>query len=318
MLSNSILIPIIASVLALVWAIILARSILRKRVENEKALEIAGYIAAGARAFLKKEQTILAGFVILVAVLAALTPIGWQTGVAILLGAVLSGLAGQIGMRIATSANVRCAEGVRISLFNGLSVAFNSGLVMGLTVVGLGLLGVSVLYLIFQDPVIIYGFGLGASFVALFARVGGGIYTKAADVGADLVGKIEAGIPEDDPRNPAVIADNVVDNVGDVAGMGADLFESYVGSIVGTVVLAVAAGLGIAGVTVPMIIASLGIVASIVGTFFVQTHEKADQKTLLAAIRRGIIVSAVLIAIVSYFVIVAVLGREHIGAHFSA
>ena len=239
MLSNSILIPIVASVLALVWAIILARSILRKRVENEKALEIAGYIAAGARAFLKKEQTILAGFVILVAVLAALTPIGWQTGVAILLGAVLSGLAGQIGMRIATSANVRCAEGVRISLFNGLSVAFNSGLVMGLTVVGLGLLGVSVLYLIFQDPVIIYGFGLGASFVALFARVGGGIYTKAADVGADLVGKIEAGIPEDDPRNPAVIADNVGDNVGDVAGMGADLFESYVDSIIATMMLGV-------------------------------------------------------------------------------
>ena len=296
MLSNSILIPIVASVLALVWAIILARSILRKRVENEKALEIAGYIAAGARAFLKKEQTILAGFVILVAVLAALTPIGWQTGVAILLGAVLSGLAGQIGMRIATSANVRCAEGVRISLFNGLSVAFNSGLVMGLTVVGLGLLGVSVLYLIFQDPVIIYGFGLGASFVALFARVGGGIYTKAADVGADLVGKIEAGIPEDDPRNPAVIADNVGDNVGDVAGMGADLFESYVDSIIATMMLGVFVHWSSfqSPIIFPIFVAALGIAASILGSFVIKAFSQAKPQKILNV---GIFASAILFVI---------------------
>ena len=296
MLSNSILIPIVASVLALVWAIILARSILRQRVENEKALEIAGYIAAGARAFLKKEQTILAGFVILVAVLAALTPIGWQTGVAILLGAVLSGLAGQIGMRIATSANVRCAEGVRISLFNGLSVAFNSGLVMGLTVVGLGLLGVSVLYLIFQDPVIIYGFGLGASFVALFARVGGGIYTKAADVGADLVGKIEAGIPEDDPRNPAVIADNVGDNVGDVAGMGADLFESYVDSIIATMMLGVFVHWSSfqSPIIFPIFVAALGIAASILGSFVIKAFSQAKPQKILNV---GIFASAILFVI---------------------
>ncbi|OGG86767.1 sodium-translocating pyrophosphatase [Candidatus Kuenenbacteria bacterium RIFCSPHIGHO2_02_FULL_39_13] len=295
-MSNSILIPIVASVLALVWAIILARSILRQRVENEKALEIAGYIAAGARAFLKKEQTILAGFVILVAVLAALTPIGWQTGVAILLGAVLSGLAGQIGMRIATSANVRCAEGVRISLFNGLSVAFNSGLVMGLTVVGLGLLGVSVLYLIFQDPVIIYGFGLGASFVALFARVGGGIYTKAADVGADLVGKIEAGIPEDDPRNPAVIADNVGDNVGDVAGMGADLFESYVDSIIATMMLGVFVHWSSfqSPIIFPIFVAALGIAASILGSFVIKAFSQAKPQKILNV---GIFASAILFVI---------------------
>jgi len=296
MLSNSILIPIAVSIFALAWAIILAYSILRKRVENEKALEIAGYIAAGARAFLKKEQSVLAGFVILVAVLAAVTPIGWQTGVAILAGAVLSGLAGQIGMRIATSANVRCAEGVKISLFNGLSVAFNSGLVMGLTVVGLGLLGVSVLYLIFEDPVIIYGFGLGASFVALFARVGGGIYTKAADVGADLVGKIEAGIPEDDPRNPAVIADNVGDNVGDVAGMGADLFESYVDSIIATMMLGVFVQWSSfqSPVIFPIFVAAMGIIASILGSFVIKAFSQVKPQKILNV---GIFSSAILFVI---------------------
>ncbi|HOY11242.1 MAG TPA: sodium/proton-translocating pyrophosphatase, partial [Candidatus Paceibacterota bacterium] len=192
MISNSVFFPIVVSVLALAWAGVLAYGVLRKKVENERAKEIAGFIATGARAFLRKEQSVLAIFVAVIFVLTLVTPIGWKTGVAILCGAVISGIAGQIGMRIATAANVRCAEGVKISLFAGLSVAFNSGLVMGLTVVSSGLLGVSVLFLIFRDPVIIYGFGLGASFVALFARVGGGIYTKAADVGADLVGKVEA------------------------------------------------------------------------------------------------------------------------------
>ncbi len=283
MISNSVFFPIVVSVLALAWAGVLAYGVLRKKVENERAKEIAGFIATGARAFLRKEQSVLAIFVAVIFVLTLVTPIGWKTGVAILCGAVISGIAGQIGMRIATAANVRCAEGVKISLFAGLSVAFNSGLVMGLTVVSSGLLGVSVLFLIFRDPVIIYGFGLGASFVALFARVGGGIYTKAADVGADLVGKVEAGIPEDDPRNPAVIADNVGDNVGDVAGMGADLFESYVDSIIATMMLGVSFYWlsGQDAVIYPMFLAAIGIIASVVGSFVIKAFKKSKPQTIL-------------------------------------
>ncbi len=284
MISNSVIMPIVVSLLALAWALFLALSVRRKKVEHKRAGEIAGYIAAGARAFLKKEQSILAAFVILVAALTAISPIGWKTAVAILVGATLSGLAGQIGMRIATSANVRCAEGVKISLFNGLEVAFNAGLVMGLSVVSLGLIGVSVLYVIFKDPTIIYGFGLGASLVALFARVGGGIYTKAADVGADLVGKIEAGIPEDDPRNPAVIADNVGDNVGDVAGMGADLFESYVDSIIATMMLGAALTYWSSSqdaVIFPIFIAALGIIASLLGSFIIKLFKNLKPQKIL-------------------------------------
>ncbi len=285
MISNSIIVPIVVSVLALVWAAILAFSIRRKKVEHQQAGEIAGFIATGARAFLKKEQSVLAIFVVGVSILAAISPIGWQTAIAILVGATLSGLAGQIGMRIATSANVRCAEGVKISLFSGLEVAFSAGLVMGLSVVSSGLLGVSLLYIIFKDPVIIYGFGLGASLVALFARVGGGVYTKAADVGADLVGKIEAGIPEDDPRNPAVIADNVGDNVGDVAGMGADLFESYVDSIIATMMLGVLVQWSSYqnAVLFPVFIASLGIIASLLGSFIIKFFKKLKPQKILNA-----------------------------------
>jgi len=296
MISNSIAVPIVVSVLALVWAFVLAWSIRRKKIEHQRAGEIAGYIATGARAFLKKEQSVLAIFVVAVSILAAVTPIGWKTAVAILVGAVLSGLAGQIGMRIATSANVRCAEGVKLSLFKGLEVAFNAGLVMGLSVVSLGLLGVSALYIIFKDPAVIYGFGLGASLVALFARVGGGIYTKAADVGADLVGKIEAGIPEDDPRNPAVIADNVGDNVGDVAGMGADLFESYVDSIIATMMLGVAIQWSSYqdAILFPVFIASLGIVASLLGSFIIKFFKNLKPQKVLNA---GIFSSAILFVI---------------------
>ena len=296
MISNSIFFPIIVSVLALIWAIFLAYTIKKQRVENERAKEISGFIATGARAFLKKEQSVLAVFVLIVAFLTLISPIGWKTAVAILAGAVLSGLAGQIGMRIATAANVRCAEGVKVSLFNGLKIAFSSGLVMGLTVVGLGLLGVSILYLIFKDPVIIYGYGLGASFVALFARVGGGIYTKAADVGADLVGKVEAGIPEDDPRNPAVIADNVGDNVGDVAGMGADLFESYVDSIIATMMLGVLVSWASNqnAVIFPLFVASLGIIASILGSFIIKLFKKSKPQKIL---NTGIFASAGLFVI---------------------
>ena len=285
MLSNSIFVPIVVSVLALIWAVILAQSIKKKKVKDREAGEIADHIAKGARTFLRKEQSVLAIFVAVVVVLAIITPIGWQTAVAILCGALLSGFAGQIGMRIATAANVRCAEGVKISLFNGLSVAFNAGLVMGLSVVSLGLLGVSILYLVFKDPSVIYGFGLGASLVALFARVGGGIYTKAADVGADLVGKVETGIPEDDPRNPAVIADNVGDNVGDVAGMGADLFESYVDSIIATMMLGVLVQWSSFqdAVIFPVFVASMGIVAALLGSFVIKGFKNTKPQKVLNA-----------------------------------
>jgi len=271
MLSNSIYFPIIISSIAMIWALVLAGIIKKQKVQHKKAQEISGFIKTGAKAFLKKEQSVLAIFVVAISLLAAVF-IGWETSIAILSGAVLSGLAGQIGMRIATTANIRCVEKLKISLFKGLNVAFNSGMVMGLSVVSFGLLGVSILYLIFKDPIIIYGYGLGASLVALFARVGGGIYTKAADVGADLVGKIEKNIPEDDARNPAVIADNVGDNVGDVAGMGADLFESYVDSIIATMML----GLLVSwtsnqdAVMFPIFLASLGIVSSILGSLVIK------------------------------------------------
>lgn len=305
MFSNSIYVPIVVSVLALLWAIFLARKVTSQKIENEKAGEIAGHIATGARAFLKKEQTVLAGFVLVVVILAtvALPGEGWKTAVAILAGAVLSGIAGQVGMRIATSANVRCAEGVKKSLFAGLSVAFNSGLVMGLSVVSLGLLGVSVLYMIFGDPVVIYGFGLGASLVALFARVGGGIYTKAADVGADLVGKVEAGIPEDDPRNPAVIADNVGDNVGDVAGMGADLFESYVDSIIATMMLGMLVQWSSFqdAVIFPVFLASLGIVASLLGSFIIKLFKNVKPQKILNI---GTFTSAGLFVIMAFVTII--------------
>ena len=231
------LISIIIAILGLISAIGIAYFIKKKKVTEEKAAEIASHIREGAMAFLHKEYKILIIFIIVVFAILFLVPqLGWRVAVSFLSGAIFSAVSGNIGMRIATLANARTASAVKENLHKGLFIAFSSGSVMGLTVVSLGLLGVGVLYWIFKDPKIIYGFGLGASSIALFARVGGGIYTKAADVGADLVGKVEAGIPEDDPRNPATIADNVGDNVGDVAGMGADLFESYVDSIIAAMV----------------------------------------------------------------------------------
>src|SRR3989344_5485444 len=325
----------VGSSIALIFAVLLIVKIMKSPKGTPAILMIQEAIAEGANAYLKKQYTtvsifFLAAFVLFL-ILAKMGLMSIFVPFAFLTGGFFSGLSGFIGMQVAIRSNARTTFGATESLNKGLRIAFSSGAVMGFVVVGLGLLDLSIWYYLLnyfyrdQETALriqnitttMLSFGMGASSQALFARVGVVIFTKAADVGADLVGKVEAGIPEDDPRNPATIADNVGDNVGDVAGMGADLYESYVGSIVGTVVLAVAAGLGIAGVTVPMIIASLGIIASIIGTFFVQTHEKADQKTLLAAIRRGIIVSAVLIAIVSYFVIVAVLGREHMGVYFS-
>ena len=250
---------------------------------------------------------------------------------AFLTGGIFSGLSGYLGMKIATNSNSRTANACTKSLNSGLRVAFSSGTVMGLVVVGLALTDLSIWYFILNwyygampiDERItiitttMVTFSMGASSMALFARVGGGIFTKAADVGADLVGKVEIGIPEDDPRNPAVIADNVGDNVGDVAGMGADLYESYVGSILSSCALAVAAGLSVNGAAIPIVIASIGVMASIVGSFFVKSKEDVSQKSLLSALRRGTYFSAIVIAIASYFVVNNILGRENIGVYFS-
>ena len=230
---------LIIGILSLVVAYMYSSRINAVSAGTERMKEIAGYIEEGAMAFLKREYRALAIFAVVMFLILTFAPgLGISVALCFVLGAVFSVLAGYFGMRVATRANVRTANAARESgLAQALNVAFSGGAVMGLSAVGLGLLGVSLLYIIYGDPNIITGFGLGASSIALFARVGGGIYTKAADVGADLVGKVEAGIPEDDPRNPAVIADNVGDNVGDVAGMGADLFESYVGAIISAITL---------------------------------------------------------------------------------
>ncbi len=325
----------LGSTLALVFAGYLAWFVMKNSEGTPAMAEIAASIRKGANAYLKR-QYIGVGlfFVVMAAFLTALAAGGFLTffvPFAFLTGGFFSGLSGFLGMKIATAANARTANAAGKSLNSGLRVAFSSGAVMGLVVVGLGLLDLSIWYYFLdwwytvyrplpdQNQVInhitsaMLTFGMGASSMALFARVGGGIFTKAADVGADLVGKVESNIPEDDPRNPAVIADNVGDNVGDVAGMGADLYESYVGSIVSTSALAVAAGLGTKGVTIPMIMAAIGVVASVLGTFFVQSGEKAEQKVLLAALRRGVYFSSAMIFVASYFLVRHVLGAEHIG-----
>jgi K(+)-stimulated pyrophosphate-energized sodium pump len=289
---------LVVSIIALVFAAFTARRISRKPEGSDKVKEIARAIKEGAMAFLKREYMILILFMIIVS-LALYFLIGKNITIAFVVGAIFSALAGNFGMRIATSANSRTANAAKKSIGEGLRVAFSSGTVMGSTVVGLGLFGVTLLYKIFGDPNIIYGFGFGASSIALFARVGGGIYTKGADVGADLVGKVEAGIPEDDPRNPAVIADNVGDNVGDVAGMGADLFESYVDSIIAAMVIGTVA-FAVQGVMLPIALAATGIVSSIIGSFFVKSRKS---KNLHGVLDRGIYVAALLMAIGSYFVI---------------
>lgn len=316
---NLILLAPVGSILALCFAGYLAFSVMKKSEGTDEMIKIASAIRKGANAYLKRQYTGVAiFFAVMVAILTALAIAGFLTPFvpfAFLTGGLFSGLSGFLGMKIATAANSRTANAARSSLNSGLRVAFNSGAVMGLVVVGLGLLDLSIWYFFLDwfygtDPNKIQKitsamltFGMGASSMALFARVGGGIFTKAADVGADLVGKVEAGIPEDDPRNPAVIADNVGDNVGDVAGMGADLYESYVGSIVSTCALAVAAGLGVDGVTIPMVMAAVGVIASIIGTFFVRSGEKAEQKTLLRALRTGVYISSALIFVVAFFLV---------------
>ena len=321
----------IAGVLALLYTFFKSSWVSKQDVGSEKMAKISSHISTGAMAFLKAEYKVLTGFVLVVAVLLAFSAnpetSSWMIAISFIVGALCSGLAGFIGMKVATKANVRTTQAARTNLSEGLKVAFAGGSVMGMGVVGLGVLGLSILFIVFSmvfglngaDAVnkvlaIVTGFSFGASSIALFARVGGGIYTKAADVGADLVGKVEAGIPEDHPLNPATIADNVGDNVGDVAGMGADLFESYVGSIIGTMVLGAAfiAGATIDGaswsdgfnnisaVLLPLVLASIGIITSILGTFFVRVKEGGDPQK---ALNIGEFVSAIVMLIASYLII---------------
>ena len=283
---------------ALLFALYKARYVSKCDAGNSRMQEIAAAIAEGASAFLRAEYKILAIFIVVLFVLIAIF-IDFGTAVCFVIGACFSILAGFFGMRVATKANVRTANAALTSGMNkALSVAFSGGSVMGMCVVGLGLLGCGLIYIITGNYNILFGFSLGASSIALFARVGGGIYTKAADVGADLVGKVEAGIPEDDPRNPAVIADNVGDNVGDVAGMGADLFESYVGALVSALTLGVSVqGLFTgAGAIFPLIIAAVGILGSVIATFFVRGKDDSNPHK---ALKMGSYVSAVIVAVLS-------------------
>lgn len=319
------------SLMALAFAAFMFVRVRREPGGNPEMLRISGAVQKGANAYLRRQYKgvgifFAAVFVILL-VMAFCGFLSFFTPFAFLTGGFFSGLSGFIGMRTATMANCRTAQGASRNLNKGLRVAFSAGSVMGFTVVGLGLLDLTVWYFILnmafgalpesqriaQITANMLTFGMGASSMALFARVGGGIFTKAADVGADLVGKVEAGIPEDDPRNPAVIADNVGDNVGDVAGMGADLYESYVGSIVSTAALAVAAGYGVKGVAVPMMLAALGVLASILGTFFVKTEEDASQKNLLKALRTGTYISAALV--VAAYAAIRILLPDHMGIY---
>ncbi len=330
----------LGSIVALVFAWILTRNVLKKSPGNQQMKEISQYIQEGAMAYLRQQYKVVGIFFFVLFVLLGF--ISWilplYTGelwlspfvpVAFITGGFFSGLTGYIGMWVATKANCRTAQAASESLNSGLRVAFNSGTVMGMTVVGLALLDLAIWYILLryvfvvpiaEIPPIMITFGMGASAMALFARLGGGIYTKAADVGADLVGKVETGIPEDDPRNPATIADNVGDNVGDVAGMGADLYESYVGSIVATMALGAVGALSMGAehmvyryIELPAMIAVVGVLASIAGTFFVRAKEDASQKTLLKALRSGIYSSTAIIAVASFFIVRWLLGIEQIG-----
>lgn len=322
----------IGSIAALIYAACMFVRVKGQPEGSAGMIKISTAVRKGAGAYLRRQYLGVGIFFAVVFIILLCMAFGgflsYFTPFAFLTGGFFSGLSGFIGMRTATMANCRTAEGASRSLNKGLKVAFSAGSVMGFTVVGLGLLDLAIWYFILntvfhslpeteritQITANMLTFGMGASSMALFARVGGGIFTKAADVGADLVGKVEAGIPEDDPRNPAVIADNVGDNVGDVAGMGADLYESYVGSIVSTAALAVAAGFGVKGVAVPMMLAAFGVIASIIGTFFVKTKEDASQKNLLKALRLGTYISAVLVVAGAY-VIIRLLLPEHIGIY---
>lgn len=337
-MKGTLILTICFGLLALLFAFFKARWVKSRDAGTEYMQEIGGYIREGAMAFLGREYKVLILFVIIVAVLLGFSNMNsaisspW-IALSFVTGAFCSGLAGFFGMRVATQANVRTANAARSGLNNALIVAFSGGTVMGMSVVGLGVFGISALLILYfssgiggfaeelvltRTLQILSGFSLGASSIALFARVGGGIYTKAADVGADLVGKVEAGIPEDDPRNPATIADNVGDNVGDVAGMGADLFESFVGSIIGAMVIG-ASWWGFFGggsanaegalslVFLPLVLAGIGIFVSIIGTFFVRTKEGGNPQT---ALNTGTFGAAIIMVIVSYFVIHAMVKQD--------
>ena len=324
------LLTLAVALVALVFVALTAKKVFGFSEGNDRMAKLSASIRSGANAFLKRQYTVVAIIFVVVALILGVMAITGNLSpfvpFAFLTGGIYSALAGFVGMKIATSSNARTANACQSSLNKGLKVAFSAGSVMGFTVVALGLFDISVWFVLLKfvfklgiDDITnaMVMFGMGASFMALFARVGGGIFTKAADVGADLVGKVEAGIPEDDPRNPAVIADNVGDNVGDVAGMGADLYESYVGSIISASALGVAAFSGEAfkAMAIPMVMAAVGIICSIIGSFFVRTEENADQRTLLKALSRGTNLSAVLIAIISFFLVWKLLGIEHWGLY---
>ncbi len=323
---------------ALGFALYLAVNIMKKDEGTDKMKEIANAVKEGAQAYLSRQYKIVAlvfgGVFTILFVLALQGYLTLFVPFAFLSGGFFSGLCGYCGMNVATSASSRTASACRTSLSDGLRIAFSSGSIMGLIVVGFGLLDLSVWYFslnwyyhvnpqaigidkISTIATTMLTFGMGASFQALFARVGGGIFTKGADVGADLVGKVEAGIPEDDPRNPATIADNVGDNVGDVAGMGADLYESYVGSIVAAATLGVTANLGFAGFSLPFVLAGVGILASIIGTFFVKSGEEATQGALLLALRKGVFSASAITAVMTFVIVWLVLGKENMGLAWS-
>ncbi|MBM3306943.1 MAG: sodium-translocating pyrophosphatase [Candidatus Eisenbacteria bacterium] len=309
-----VLVPLLSGVVGLVFVGVLALEILRKNPGNELMVRISRAVQDGARAFLRREYTYVSALVAVVALIIALAPVlsgrdalglGWATSVAFVLGAVVSALAGYVGMSIATRANSRTTQAAADDGVRGaLGVAMSAGSVMGMTVASLSLVGLAVVYWVFRAPTIVNGYAMGASFVALFARSGGGLFTKGADMAADLVGKVEAGIPEDDPRNPAVIADNVGDNVGDVAGLGADLLESYVESIIASMALAVtlnvASTVSDSLVSLPLYIASAGIVCSMIGILFVKAVGRRNPQ---AALMGGTYVAAGLTALAGYFIV---------------
>lgn len=318
------------ALLALFFAFLTAKKVLKFSEGNSLMKKISSSIKKGADAYLKRQyKIVLVFFGVMFVVLSVMAVFGLLTPYvpfAFITGGFFSALSGFIGMKIATSSNSRTANACQDGLNRGLRVAFSAGCVMGFTVVGLGLLDISVWFFILKFVFCLSNeaitsamltFGMGASSMALFARVGGGVFTKAADVGADLVGKVEAGIPEDDPRNPAVIADNVGDNVGDVAGMGADLYESYVGSVISASALGVAAFHSLEAMALPMLISAIGVVCSIIGTFLVRTKEGANQKQLLSALSRGTNFSAVLIGIVSFPLVYFVLGKDNWTLYFA-
>ena len=335
-LENLWIVSLLASIIALVFVLLQAKKVMSFDEGTDLMKRISQNVRKGAAAFLSRQYKTVAIFficmVIIICIMAALGLLTWYVPFAFLTGGLFSGLSGFIGMTIATKSNARTAAAAQKSLNTGLRVAFSAGTVMGFTVVGLGLLDITIWYAlltkVFHETLEVttatmITFGMGASSMALFARVGGGIFTKAADVGADLVGKTEAGIPEDDPRNPAAIADNVGDNVGDVAGMGADLYESYVGSILSTCALGVVAFNKIPAidathaVALPLIMAAVGVIFSLIGSFFVKTKEKATQKELLGALSRGTNFAAIATAIVSFFAVWWLLGIENFGVYIS-